>query len=263
VHNLGLTLVSAIALGMICMANTETMTGNNFRDEQVAFFAMRAGLEEAHERMRKQGSASLTLPTTMPGSPNSILYITNPSNNEIVDPTNSSNAYFDNEFCHESFTGLTSVSPGVPCSHAQGPPSGSVSAYVNSFDPGTGTATSLNYKWVRITLKQNGTIYNLPVDPGQPASTQICYQSLARREIPLSHVPGGSYANCAVAQADGMDASPVYILTSLAMTPSGSRRMGQYEVAGLSLDPPLVALGRAGCHLFAATKLEQLLHQRQ
>jgi hypothetical protein len=239
-------LLSAIGMGMMYMSDTETAVNSNYRDTQRAFFAMRAGLEEARDRMRRQSIAPLTLPVAMPGSPNSILYIINPANGETVDPTNPSNAYFDDEFCHESFLGLTSMAPGAPCSSNQGPPQGSVAPYVTSLDPNAGTAGSLKYKWTRIMLKQNGTIYNATVDPSQPASTQICYQTLSSQEIPLSLVPGGPYGNCTSAQAAGEDASPVYILTSLAVTPQGSRRMGQYEVAGLSLDPPLAALGLDG-----------------
>ena len=41
-----LLLVSAIGLGMVFMSNTETSINGNYRDSQLAFFAMRAGLEE-------------------------------------------------------------------------------------------------------------------------------------------------------------------------------------------------------------------------
>src|SRR3989442_3147491 len=77
---LTLLLLSAIGLGMMYMSDTETAVNSNYRDTQVAFFAMRAGLEEARDRMRTSSIAYLSnLPTTMPGQPGSILYITNPS----------------------------------------------------------------------------------------------------------------------------------------------------------------------------------------
>jgi hypothetical protein len=244
---LTLLLLSAIGLGMMYMSDTETSVNSNYRDTQVAFFAMRAGLEEMRDRMRSNSIAPLTLPTTMPGGINSILYIINPAGaTDVVDPQNTANAYFDDEFCHDGFTGLSLSNPGIsmPCTVA--PPSNNVAPYVNSFSPNTNTAAALKYKWARITLKQNGTIPGATVDSTQPAGTQVCFQTAANQEIPLSLIAGGPYASCAAAQAAGKDASPVYIVTSLAVTPQGSRRIGQYEIAGLSFAPPGGALGLDG-----------------
>src|SRR3977135_2160604 len=76
-----LLLVSAVLMGMIMMSNTETNVSSNFRDEQTAFFASKAGVEEARDRMRSTATNSLStfLPvTTLPGATNGVLYITNP-----------------------------------------------------------------------------------------------------------------------------------------------------------------------------------------
>jgi hypothetical protein len=255
---LTLMLLSAIGLGMMYMSNTETAVNSNYRDTQLAFFAMRAGLEEARDRMRTSSAFPLVnpptsnLPATMPGSLNSILYITNPSNGEVVNPVLFGNQYFDDEFCHENFvgSGVAFVPPtGPPC--GAGPPLASV-ASVTSIDPNTGTAASMKYKWVRITLKQNGTFANgvaaNRVDPTQGDGQQICYETTARQQIPVNLVPGGPFPDCATAQAAGADASPVYIVTALAVTPQpqASRRIGQYEVAAFSLFPPAGALGLDG-----------------
>jgi Tfp pilus assembly protein PilX len=95
---LTLLLLSAIGLGMMYMSDTETSVNSNYRDTQVAFFAMRAGLEEMRDRMRSNSIAPLTLPAAMPGAPNSILYIINPAGaTDVVDPQNTANAYFDDE----------------------------------------------------------------------------------------------------------------------------------------------------------------------
>jgi hypothetical protein len=242
---LTLLLLSAIGLGMMYMSDTETLVNSNYRDTQLAFFGMRAGLEEMRDRMRSNSIAPLTLPTTMPGAANSIVYIINPAGaGDVVDPKNMSSAYPDDEFCQENFAGLTSGTLGVPCT--VGPPSASVVAYVNSFSPNTNTAAALKYKWVRITLKQNATVPGAKVDSTQADSTQVCFQTAANQEIPLSLIAGGPYASCGAAQAAGKDASPVYVVTSLAVTPQGSRRIGQYEVAGLSFTPPGGALGLDG-----------------
>ena len=69
-----LLLVTAVAFGVITFSNTETSISANFRDEQVAFFAARAGLEEVRDRLRSSALNSLSgsLPTTLPGSSNGI-----------------------------------------------------------------------------------------------------------------------------------------------------------------------------------------------
>ena len=244
---LTLLLLSAIGLGIMYMSDTETLVNSNYRDTQVAFFAMRAGLEETRDRMRSNSIAPLTLPTAMPAAANSIVYLINPAGaSDAVDPKNTANAYFDDEFCHEAFSApsLSNPGTGVPCT--AGPLSNNVAAYVNSFSPNANTAAALKYKWARVTLKQNGTIAGATVDSTQLAGTQVCFQTAGNQEIPVSSIPGGPFASCGAAQAAGRDASPVYIVTSLAVTPQGSRRMGQYEVAGLSFTPPGGALGLDG-----------------
>lgn len=247
-----LLLVSAIGLGMVYMSNTETAINGNYRDSQLAFYAMRAGLEEVRDRMRSNSPWTLTLPSAMPPAANSIVYVTNPAGaSDVVAPATAGNPYFDDEFCHEAFAGdgLTSSGANVPCPSNAGPPAGAVTT-VASVSPNTNTASALKYKWSRVTLKQNATFANgnaaAYVDPTQPVGTQVCYQSLSGQEIPLTLVSGGPYASCAAAQQAGQDASPVYVVTTLAVTPLGSRRVGQYEVASLNATAPPVALGLDG-----------------
>ena len=246
-----LMLVSAVGLGMVYMSNTESSINTNYRDSQLAFYAMRGGLEEVHDRMRTTSPwpLGIAVPAVLPGNANSILYVINPAAGDNVDPQTAGNAYFDDEFCHEDFNlGLANPGTGVPCT--AGPPSGSVAAYVNSVSPNTTTASALKYKWARITMKENGTFANgnaaAYVDSTQPATTQICYQTLAGQEIPLTLVPGGPWGSCAAATQAGQDASPVYVVTSLAATPNLSRRMGQYEMASLNIAAPPSALGMDG-----------------
>src|SRR6266436_8555869 len=121
---LTLLLLSAIGLGMMYMSDTETSVNSNYRDTQLSFFAMRAGLEEARDRMRSNSIAPLTLPTAMPGAANSILYLINPTGaSDAVDPKNTANTYFDDEFCHEAFSGLSLSSPGTGVRCTVAPPS--------------------------------------------------------------------------------------------------------------------------------------------
>jgi hypothetical protein len=247
-----LLLVSAIGLGMIYMSNTETSINSNYRDSQMAFFAMRAGLEEARDRMRGNSPWPIALPTTMPGTPNSIAYILNPTSAaDPVTPTVAGSTYFDDEFCHENYTllGLANPGNGIPC--AVGPPIGNVVTYTSiSPNSNDGTGAALKYKWARVTLKQNGTFANgvaaSYVDSTAGSAVQVCYQSMSGQQIPVSKIAGGIYATCDLAQTGGQDASPVYVVTSLAVTPLGSRRIGQYEVAKINLMGPPVALGMDG-----------------
>src|SRR6202521_210624 len=115
-----LMLISAVLMGMVMMSNTETNVSANFRDEQTAFFASKAGVEEVRDRLRTSATDTLTgsglfsstnvPPFPLPGQTNGILYITNPAGGETDTPwlplgTN----YPDDEICKE----VTCVS-GVP-----------------------------------------------------------------------------------------------------------------------------------------------------
>jgi Tfp pilus assembly protein PilV len=252
---LALLLVSAIGMGMMYMSTTETSVNANYRDTQRAFFSMRAGLEEMRDRMRLDAPSPITVPNlvgtnaNMPsaGTAGSIVYIINPSSaSDTVSPTVSTNAYFDDEFCHEAFSGIT-VSPaavnGVPCVAAQAVPSAAVTTY-NSVMAYNNTSSALYYKWVRITLKQNGTFgANGLVDSTQGTSSQVCWNTNTNNEVAVTAL---GYSTCTAAQAHGALVEPVYVVTALAITPSGSRRMGQYEVAALDVLPPPAALSLAG-----------------
>jgi hypothetical protein len=243
---LALLLLSAVGLGMIYMSATETSINTNYKDTQLAFFAMRGGLEEMRDRMRSNSVSPIAIPAAMPGSPNSILYIVNPSGaSDSVLPATYGNTYFDDEFCHESFVGSTVayVAPGTPCPAAGAPPAGSLAPFVASASPYTNTPSSLKYKWVRITLKQNGTFPNALVDSTQPAVSQVCWNSASAQEV-VSTALG--YADCTAAQTAGLMVAPVYLVTALAITPQGSRRVGQYESAALNITPPPGALALDG-----------------
>ena len=246
---MALFLVAAVGMGMIYMSNTETSINANYRDTQLAFFSMRGGLEEMRDRLRLSAPNPITPPTAMPSTTaGSIVYITNPGASESVDPTLFGNNYFDDEFCHERFSGsgVTYRPQGTPCGSSDAPPSTGVTT-VASVMPYTGTPSSLKYKWVRVTLKQNGTFPSALVDSTQVTSaglaSQVCWDSINSKEVVASAI---GYANCTAASAAGLLMAPVYIVTALAYTPSGSRRVGQYETAAFSINPPYTALGVDG-----------------
>jgi Tfp pilus assembly protein PilX len=231
---LTLLLVSAIALGLITMSNTETSTSANFRDEQTAFFSARAGAEEVRDRFRSNATNSLNnppssayLPTTLPGTNNGVLYVTNPAGGETVAPWNIAGSnYPDDEICKE-----------VTC--ASGVPGGSPWYQTASASGGYAASPTMAWKWVRVTAKTNksatGTSRTASVD-GSTSGNLVCWNNTNEVVTSASTCPSNT--------------NPVYVLTALAVTPScppgttnaycGSRRMLQQEVTTMA-PPPIPA----------------------
>jgi len=241
---LALMLLSAVAIGMMFMSSTEAAVSSNFKSEETAYFAARAGVEEVRDRMLPSppspgGAFSLngSLPSVLPGGGNPwALYVLNGQNHSganmsMADVTNltTTNAFADDELCHDfaSYTGMTYAPANVRCSGSSGQPAGS--AWYTST---TSVAPlPVDYKWIRVTLKANnmygGANAALFVDPAKPGANQVCW--------------GGSGAGAHQVVADAgqpcanINATPVYLLTALAVTPSGpsrgARRMVQQEIA--------------------------------
>ena len=216
---LTLLLISAVLMGMIVASNSETNISANFRDEQTAFFAARAGVEEVRDRMRPNATPTLatstyftTSPTPLAGAPNGILYVTNPSNGETVTPwLTTGTDYPDDEICKE----LTCVG-GVPIGAWYVPAQSSGASYA--------AAPVLTWKWVRVMIKPNKSDTGLArvtsVD-GLTNANRVCFNG--------TH----EYTTMATTCPD----KPVYELTALAVTKSGSRRMIQYEVSQGTFPP--------------------------
>jgi Tfp pilus assembly protein PilX len=217
-----LLLISAALMGMIMMSNTETNVSANFRDEQTAFFASKAGVEEVRDRLRLAATNSLSgsIPTTaLPGATNGVLYITNPAAGETVTPwlplgTN----YPDTEICKE-----------ITC--ASGVPTGSWYAIPQSSSTSYAAAPILPWKWVRVMAKANqsvtGTGRVTSVD-GTTSGNRVCWGGT--NEVAIAN----TFASC---NAANTAFKPVYELTALAVTSSGSRRMTQYEISQTAFPP--------------------------
>ncbi|HEV8075880.1 MAG TPA: PilX N-terminal domain-containing pilus assembly protein [Candidatus Acidoferrum sp.] len=216
---LTLLLISAILMGMIVASNSETNISTNFRDEQTAFFAARAGIEEIRDRLRASAPNTLTstaffttAPTPLPGAVNGVLYITNPTGGETVTPwlTTGTN-YPDDEICKE-----------VTC--VGGIPAGAWALPAQSASASYAATPVLPWKWVRIMIKPNksdtGAVRVTSVD-GQTNGNRVCFNGTNEHTTAATSCPD----------------KPVYELTSLAVTKSGSRRMVQYEISQSSLPP--------------------------
>jgi Tfp pilus assembly protein PilX len=218
---LTLLLLSAITAGIIILTNTEADTSANFKDEQRAFFSAKAGLEEVRDRLRTTATGTLAtstiLPTTLPGnSTTGVTYVLNPLNSETVAPwtaptTSSPNSYVDDEICKETST--VSCSGGYPSS----------SGWYRSTSP-TANSTyaaspALDWKWVRIQLKQSNAFgTNYAVDGNTAHAYYTCLKD------------GSPYQYAFAAPCVSPTYLPVYVLTALSVTPGGSRRMLQVEV---------------------------------
>jgi hypothetical protein len=257
---LGLVLLAAIGVGLMFMADTENSINNNYRDAQKAYFAARAGAEDVRLMLAPGGvlnaqAQALTMPSSALAT--GVIYVMNSNPPTAIDPRTgpdvAANPSLDNELCQEQFVGLVGLfAMQGPCAGAGHlPPSSSYfsSPALTSADiPGLGSANALPFKWVRVTNKQN--LMGLTGLPGSPSPTQppqsvsnavgttpgqqVCWNGT--QELPL---PAGTLS----CKSMTPEATPVWLLTSLAVTPPlganpGSRRMVQMEVA---LNPPLNA----------------------
>jgi Tfp pilus assembly protein PilX len=247
---LALLLLAAIGMGLMFMADTENSVNNNYRDSQKAYFAARAGAEQARLLMATDANINAKafgLDGKMPSSllNTGMIYLTNPTSGENIDPTAASgatlaaNPYLDDQLCWEKYAGMALLSGTGPCgSNNQTGQLLTTNASFTNFTmpaPGSNGADALAFKWVRIANKQNfmGPLgQSVSTAPTATAIQQVCWNGSQELVIP----PG---TRC---QDQTPVLMPVWELTSLAATPKlgqnpGSRRMVQMEVA---FRPPLV-----------------------
>ena len=268
-----LLLLTTIGLGLMFMANMETSVNYNYRAAQQAYYASKAGLEEARERLRFGNTYSIAPPTSTPtaGNATGILYILNtPSaSGDDVDPGSSSNAYYDDELCQEQFftsAGVNSLfsgfSPtiGIPCDTGHLPPSGTFATYT-SIDPGYDTGAALGYKWVRITTKQNcssgygvdGTVPKSCNSSNLNRNRQVCADT--NNFINGVPVPRETLIPVGATSCEAAGYRTIYVVTSLAASKrtvtipgTGARRITQYEIASTTLPPLPAALTLDGAN---------------
>ena len=231
----------------------------NYRSEDIAFFASRAGLYEVTDRMMQANANSIAsnIMSSTGGAPfgavipaaanGGIFYLINQTSaTGTVAPWTPSNKYADDELCHEGYTitGMSAATPDVPCTTA---PTGSTwYTTVNSNAPWSGTTAALPYEWVRVNWKLNGSATYLAgttsggvttlsssayfVNGGQAASTPVCWNGAS--EVLLT-----SGSSCNTLASGGTADTPVFLITALAVTSTGARQMVQAEVGA---PPPTV-----------------------
>ncbi len=244
-----LLLLSAIGMGMMFSANTETNVNMNYREKQLAVYAALAGAMEAKDRLTTAGDIPNPAGPPITSSAN-IVYIINPSGGETIAPWDYNNTYYDTELCQENILGLTSPGIGTQCAKAATSfPSGtawyqtlddSSSSYTGAFK----LTTPLSYKWVRIQLKtNNATPY--PVDGTASNSVQVCWNGL--NQIPL---PSGYSSACI----------PNGGINSIAITANGSGYSGpQVSISappagGTQATATAQVCGTSGCPLSSITQ---------
>ena len=221
-----LLLISAMAAGLIVTSGTETSIDANYRTSMQAFFDARAGIEQGRGRLWRRSANSIanqvTPITTGPGAvpstlfPGKVFYIINPSPGEVVAPNVPGNKYFDSEYAQEWPNPITAAN---------------VQPFIASGYPSAASA-NLNgplYKWVRITAAtEASTKTDVNNDGNKDFVTPIFYdgkQELLDTPNQFNCPPLGVVLNTAC------QAWQVLTVTALAETPTGSRRLLQYNVA--------------------------------
>src|ERR1700741_4229481 len=120
-----LLLLSAIAVALVCMANTASLVNANYRSQQVLYFAAKAGIEEARDRLIAANANTVAAPTCSPSSsclpvvpsePTStngqILYILGGQTPAAVKPWALTTVYGDDERCHNGYNQLVGPKSG-------------------------------------------------------------------------------------------------------------------------------------------------------
>lgn len=250
-----LLLLTGIAAAMLFISNTDSSINANYRNEQTAYFGAKAGMEEARARSMPGDPSSIfsSLATAAPTPTNQgIVYI---YNNAIgAQPWVATNAYADDELCHDAYSGLgygstlSVMPPDVRCVDSHNNiilPSGSTwYRSATSALPFHGTSEALPYAWVRIAPKLNGSVTYLN-GSGSTATTQtysvnstfsaqdpICWDG--QEEVPL----GSGYTSCSqMFNASRAPMTFVYLITAMGIGQNGARKVVQSEMA-LQPTPP-------------------------
>jgi hypothetical protein len=203
-----LLLVGVMAIALIVASGTESTLAGNYRSATSSYYAALAGLEEGRGRLlpTNPNYFNNTIPTFMPalGLPlavGQVRYILNPVPGEVVDPINqaSPTTYPDTEYRAEFNVN---------------PPLAPATQTINSISTVAGIQGP-PYKWVRINAITEASI-----------NQDVNNDSVLDPLTPLYY--DGAHLNLAL---NGQQALEV---TTLAVLPDGTQKLGQYIVAPLT-----------------------------
>jgi Tfp pilus assembly protein PilX len=237
---LALLMLTAIAATFLYMSTAETSISGNFKTEESNYFAARAGVEEARDRMLTNTAAgysiSGSLPTVLPNNGQGVLYLlqTGVSVGKIV---TAGNSVTDDELCHDYTIGSISQSssPNVSCTATGQPGVPGTGLWYNTVNSFSQTNPSwyfpLDYKWVRVSLKGNNSNKAYPVDGNASNSQIVCWNGTSEVNSGLATLPLSPTTQNACNSASAVPSNPVYLLTSLAISQNGARRMVQEEIS--------------------------------
>ena len=206
-----LMLISVVATALILMAGTETALKGNYKSAMHAFYDARAGLEEGRGRLFARNPNSIAS-CVLPGGEatmqlNQVCYILNPSPGEVVDPTDPTSLYADTEYPTEWNTAI--------------PNGANYNTVISNSPIASANIAGPLYKWVRITPRTEASA-NFDADAdGLIDNTPLFFDGQNIYDSKNNVVPPG--------------AAQVLTITSLAVTPYGSRRMVQYTVTAGAL----------------------------
>lgn len=232
-----LLLLSCIAMALYLSSGTETRIATNYGSSVDAYYAAKAGIQEIRDRVSypsvtappnpppAPGGLADKLPSDIAGNPSGVLYVLNPSPGEVVDPTNLSNRYFDDQLCHDYNSGAPA---GAKCNVLPGVANWALPSQNSLLAAGTASAL----KWVRINMKTDRAMpQNYWVDSTASLDAPVCWDDITEQVA-----PGGALPGC-----DGNGMQNVYLLTALAVTPgvtnNSARRLLRSEVVPPSIRP--------------------------
>ena len=228
-----LLLISVVAIALVVSAGTGSALQSNYRGSTGSYYSALAGLEEARGRLLWKNPDYINATNSYPALLNSqglptwgltqVFYIDNPGAGENVDPTSTiPENYPDSEYQNEFGWALA----------------GTVVTQIASKSPDTAASPSLpgdQYKWVRITPVTEVSL-GLDVNgDGDLDPLTLVYYDPSHVDAFSNPSPGLIVpSNPLNPPATAVQALQI---TSLSVTPAGSRRILQYVVAPLVISP--------------------------
>ena len=230
-----LLLLSAVGLFMVVSSTTETRIDTNYGTSLRAYYSAKSGLEEVRDRIKYSststsgpGGLADQLPQDVAGNAKGVLYIVNPANGEVVDPTDPTNPYFDDDLCHAF---ASNTPKGIKCTTVPNIANWQLPAMASLAQP----SGPVDFKWARINMKTNRTAAPYFVDggtSGAPLDTRVCWDGKTEQLSPRPDNP-----SC---DANGMQT--VYMVTALSATPqanglNAARKLVTMEVVAPAIRP--------------------------